>query len=743
MGAIALMAVAGIACHSCAKVSASDVKAYYQAENLGADEAGRRTYRQSFFITGDTRNAERLCFNQFARRMTPADSTDTLIELVPGYYAIATPRLAAKAPTDTLRIDIYTQGTLRSVCYEPDGVHLVQPDGTFVPVLLKRFDISANPRYYADDALDRMPYGDAVYAENERISGGNKGVYDVVPSFKSIETDPAGKETYVDPVHPVFVEHNSLPEGAYRLVIKDNAITVYAPKHAHEAIGVQLLRFFGDAPRMLPEATLYAAPDLEYRGLMLDVARNFQSVAEVKRVLYLMASYGLNTLHFHPVDDEAWRLEIAGLPELTEVGARRGYVTDSIAPMLPRLFAGTPNGYYTREQFRDILRYAKTLNIKVIPEIESPGHARAAIKALQYSHAANGGHGLLLSHAGDTSAYTSAQNFHDNVMNPALEDTYTFLGKVFDSIIEDYKEVYGADADVTIHIGGDEVPRGAWSGSGAVADLMKRHGLVNEKEVHAYFVERVADMLAERGATMAGWQEIALGHSSRYNDHVRPGVYSVNCWSTLPSHGHGGVIEAVAGAGYPIVLSNVDHFYFDMTYSYHPEERGLSWGGTTDELSALHGYPARLCPFPDATVKGIQAQVFAETIRNSANLEELLLPKLAGLSERAWNADSTYTDADFNAVSAADLRYWADNGYAYHVRQPGIKLSGDGKTFKVNAAYPDATVRYTLDGSRPDADAPIAVCGEDIAIPAGTKTIRATAYYLGRKSVPTIVFVSE
>lgn len=244
-------------------------------------------------------------------------------------------------------------------------------------------------------------------------------------------------------------------------------------------------------------------------------------------------------------------------------------------------------------------------------------------------------------------------------------------------------------------------------------------------------------MLAAKGVKTSGWQEIALGHPEDYNDIVVPDVYSVNCWSTLPRPGRGRVVEDVANAGYPVVLSNVDHFYMDMTYSYHPDERGLSWGGTVDEFGALAGYPAKLCPVDDARLLGVQGQVFSETIRNPENLETMILPKMLGLAERGWNPDSTYSDPEFHAVVLNQMPVWERRGYAYHVRQPGIKMI-DGKLY-VNTPYPDATIRLTLDGSMPTEDSAVVKPGQPIDIPAGASVAKAILWVNGRPSPVSIL----
>ena len=532
----------------------------------------------------------------------------------------------------------------------------------------------------------------------------------------------------------------------------------------------------------LPNAVIDDRPDLPWRGLMIDIARNYQTPKTLNAILMLMAANRLNRLHFHFADDEAWRLEIPGLPELTEVGARRGYTTDE-HEHLTQIFAGdgnpdtkegTANGYFTRDDFMNMIRTAHVMGIEVIPEIESPGHARAAIKAMEKRHR-NGDDTYRLIEDGDTSRYTSAQSFHDNIMNPALEGPYRFMDKVTDEIIAMYRE---AEVPLpAIHIGGDEVPRGAWDGSPSARRFMDDKKLETQTQLHAEFVRRIADMLAAKGVRTSGWQEIALGHDKAFNDAVRPNVYSVNCWSTLGSHGNLGVTDRSVTAGYPTVLSNVNHLYFDLAYSPHPEEKGLSWGGYVDEYSAFNAYRSKLCPASDSlmaaaaanadiklipgskgNVIGLNAHVFAETMRSSRQLFTYLMPKIFGLAERAWNNDSTYTTAQFTTIIGdKELPMFSSvDGMAIHMRQPGIKII-DGLVH-MNAPYSlsadpshvaeqptniagTGVIRYTLDGSTPTDASPVYTA--PFALPDGTTVVKAILQRNNATSVPTYLYVGR
>ena len=712
-------------------------------ENLGnnKDASGENFYIQRFTIKGNIDKINRLCFNQFARKMKPLNSVDSVVEIVPGYYYLTSPQFGSKA--DSVVIDIRVKGTLAAICYAPDGIHTVDSRGLTSSVKYTRRSIIERPNQWSIEGKDRMPYGDDIYRINESLVCNDPiSIYDVIPSFKSVKLIGGNYEGNGE-VKSQPISHEN-PEF-YRITIStDNVLIEYASEKALN-IANRVLTTHNYIPgdgTPLPCAVIEDYPDLPYRAIMIDIARNFQRVSDMQTIVQMLARYRLNTLHFHFCDDEAWRLEIPGLPELTNVGARRGYTLDERNHLVqifagngdPNTAEGTANGYISRDEFINFLRYCKEYGIDVVPEIESPGHARATIKSMEARYRNTGDATYRLIEDGDTSRYTSAQAFHDNVMNPALPGPYKFMEKVIDELITMYRE---AGATLTaIHIGGDEVPRGAWNGSKAAQELINTKKLDGEKGLHAYFVRQLAKILSQRGIKMNGWQEIAVGHTPEYNAEIAPLVGGVNCWSTLTSHGHGGVTREAVNAGYPIILSNVNHFYLDMMYNYHPLEKGLNWGGTVDEFNSLAGYPAQLCPTDKTTkgrIVGISGQVFAETMRSFPQLQSFLLPKMLGLAERAWNNSATYTPAQFNNIICnKELPRLAVRGWNFHLRQPGIIV--ENGMVKMNSPYPGAVIRYTIDGSEPTLKSPIYT----EPFTATASQIRARLYYLGQQSVTTI-----
>ncbi|WP_432713811.1 family 20 glycosylhydrolase, partial [Pedobacter sp.] len=325
---------------------------------------------------------------------------------------------------------------------------------------------------------------------------------------------------------------NTVKKDSYTLSITSAGILISAsaPREIH--YGIQSLKTLLTPNAFAPMnkgksikvkcVEVMDQPLFGFRGVMVDVARNFQPKAEILKLLNLLSLYKLNTLHLHLNDDEGWRLQIKALPELTEVGSKRGHSMNEEERLMPSYGSGptegvtSGSGFYSREDFIDILKYAHDRHITVIPEIETPGHARAAIVSMQarYLKYQKLGDTLmakryLLRDVKDTSVYRSVQKWNDNVMDVSLPSVYNFLETVTDEVIEMYK-IAGVPIS-TIHYGGDEVPAGVWTGSPSVNAFKTQHPEVKlPADLWNYFFGRIAAMLDKRGLYLSGWEETAL-----------------------------------------------------------------------------------------------------------------------------------------------------------------------------------------------------------------------------------------
>jgi hexosaminidase len=491
---------------------------------------------------------------------------------------------------------------------------------------------------------------------------------------------------------------------------------------------------------VLPELTVTDAPRFAYRGFQLDVARNFQPKEVVFKTLDLMAAYKLNTFHFHLTDDEGWRLEIAGLPELTSIGAVRGHSAKE-GVRLPPAYGSGPDaddshgsGYFTRADYVEILRYAAARHIDVIPEIEMPGHARAAVKAMEARYRSmqkadpQAAAQYLLNDFEDRSVYRSPQEYTDHVINPGMESSYAFIDVVVEQVAQLYKEA-GVPLR-TMHMGGDELPNGAWEKSPASRALMQREKLADMADLWDYFYGRVAVILRKHGLYASGWEEMGArrtGAVQAPNPRFAKRGFSLYVWNN--TEGAEDFAYRLANAGYDTVLAPVTNMYLDMAANPNPEEPGVNWGAYVDlntvydfvPLDYLKGASGkeRLTEEGRRHIRGLEATLFTETVRDADRLDYLLMPRLLAVAERAWAADPAWaTQGD--AVKAAALHRAAWSGFVnvlgqrvlprldlergdvrYRIAPPGLIID-EGRVL-ANHVLPGLVLRYTSDGSAPTA----------------------------------------
>jgi hexosaminidase len=557
--------------------------------------------------------------------------------------------------------------------------------------------------------------------------------------------------------------------------------------------GIQTLAQLLDLDGSLPCGRVLDAPRFGYRGMMLDVARHFASVATVKRLLDCMARYKLNRLHLHLTDDEGWRLRIDALPELTDIGAKRGSAPDesSLPPSFGsgadvRTSSGT--GYYDAGEFIEILRYAHARHIEVIPEFNMPGHARAAVLAMRARHDrlraqgdVEGAERYLLSDPYDASVYESVQLWRDNVICIALPSVDRFIDTVVAHVAALYREA-GVPLR-TIHTGGDEVPPGAWEGSPRCRALMRERGWTHLGQLHADFVGRCRAILARHELAFAGWEETALvyadeGAAPQPNPGFAGPGFLVHAWNNAWGSGKEDVAYRLANAGYDVVLANAASLYFDLAYAKDPQEPGYYWAGFVETRHAFGFCPldmivgaatdpmgqvvppdrlvamARLTPEGRRRIAGLQGQLWGENARNRDRIEYLAAPRLVALAERAWAPDPGWCAiADAGARARAMDDAWnefanrlgqrelarldrAPLAYGYRLPPPGAVAAG--RTVHANVALPGLALHYTLDGSEPDAASPRYTGPVDAGQGAAVFKV-ATFDTRGRKSATVVI----
>lgn len=549
------------------------------------------------------------------------------------------------------------------------------------------------------------------------------------------------------------VEGQASPE-AYRLTVAaDSGISIVGNSAAGVAYGLQSLRDLLPLPaaadQSLPEVTIVDAPRFGYRGFQLDVSRNFHSKETVFKWLDLMARYKLNKFHFHLTEDEGWRLEIRGLPELTTIGAVRGHSAKPGVRLQPAYGSGPDprdphgSGYYTRADYIEILRYAAARHIEVIPEIEMPGHARAAVQAMEARYHRLKAAGdkdaakYLLNDFEDKSVYKSPQLYNDHVLNPGLESSFTFVQHVVDEVVALHREA-GVPLH-TIHMGGDELPHGAWEKSPAAHRMMAQHKLESTADLWDFFYERVDGMLRKHGLYTSGWEELAARKTMLHGRHKlipnpRFTQKGFHAWVWNNTEGAEDLAYRLANAGYDIVLAPVTKMYMDMSYNANPEEPGVNWGDYIELQTSYDFIPFDylknaseaervgkdgLTDYGKRRIRGLEATLFTETVRDPKRIDYLVMPRLLAVAERAWAPDPAWAlETDAAKASALHRRAWSGfvnalgqrvlprldldgKGVDYRIAPPGLLL--EGQRVLVNHVLPGMTLRYTTDGSAPTA----------------------------------------
>ncbi|MEM6348390.1 MAG: family 20 glycosylhydrolase, partial [Bacteroidota bacterium] len=404
-----------------------------------------------------------------------------------------------------------------------------------------------------------------------------------------------------------------------------NAIRVSANSASGIFYGIQTIRQMlpiagpndqNAANLRLPAVKIVDEPRFGYRGMHLDVARHFFSVEEVKNYLDLMALYKFNHFHWHLTDDQGWRIEIKQYPRLTEVGAWRSETRIGHNRDEPAQYDGQKHGgFYTQKEILEIIEYADDRYITIIPEIEMPGHASAALAAYPQ----------LACQPGEYEVAKDWGVFED-VFCPT-EETFTFLQNVLTEVTNLFPSKY-------IHIGGDEVPKAQWERSRFCRRLIRRLDLKDEAGLQSYFISRIDTFLNSKGRKLVGWDEILEGGLS-------PNA-TVMSW-----RGEQGGIEA-AKQGHDVIMTPNSHCYFDY-YQGDPEQEPLAIGGNlpVQKVYEYQPIPSGLDAQAASHILGAQGNVWTEYIKNEDYLHYMVFPRAAALAEVLWSPKEKRNWPDF------------------------------------------------------------------------------------------------
>ncbi|MDO1529224.1 family 20 glycosylhydrolase [Fulvimonas sp. R45] len=447
----------------------------------------------------------------------------------------------------------------------------------------------------------------------------------------------------------------------------------------------------------VPALTIRDWPRFAWRGLMLDSARHFQSVADVEKLIDQMAQHKLDVLHWHLTDDQGWRIQIKRYPELTKIGAWRT-PPDAGHDGEPKRYGG----FYTQAQIRQVVAYAAARHVTIVPELDMPGHAQAAVAS--YPRIGVTGRRPQVS--------------VDSGINPWLynvdDDTFTFIDNVLDEVMALFPSKY-------IHVGGDEAIKDQWQASPTVQAKMRALGITSEDALQGWFIGRIGRYLEKHGRKLIGWDEILEGDNL-------PADATVMSWRGID----GGIKAALLG--HDVVMSPSPGLYFDHVQGDLADEYAGRLGvESLQDVYDLQVVPDVLNATQAKHVLGVQANVWTEHIPSMAHVEHMVFPRLDALAELAWSPAARHDWPGFLARLPAQLaRYraqhvnYADSAFAVDIATDrNVALATGKATVTLSDQAGFGAIHYTLDGSAPTPASPRYDAPLNLALPA---TVRAASF---------------
>ncbi len=478
-----------------------------------------------------------------------------------------------------------------------------------------------------------------------------------------------------------------LSDEGYSLEVKPNAVIIRAKTAAGAFYGLQTLRqlfppefggthSYGSVKWVVPACFIQDAPRFAYRGMHLDVSRHFFQPVFVKKYIDMLAMHKFNTFHWHLTDDQGWRIEIKKYPELQRIASCRNETLIGHYNDFPQQFDGKKYcGFYTQREIKDIVEYARKRFVTIIPEIEMPGHALAALSAFPELGCTGG-------------PYLAATKWgvFEDVFCAGNEKTFNFLDDVLAEVCELFPGTY-------IHIGGDECPKTRWEACPKCQKRIKDEGLKDAHELQSYFIRRIEKTLALHNRKIIGWDEILEGG-------LAP-TATVMSWRGID----GGI--AAANAGHDAIMTPGSHCYFDH-YQSDPSTEPVAIGGLTT-LERVYSYepvPEGLSPEAAKHILGAQGNVWTEYIPKPEQVEYMAFPRACALAEVVWSNKSKRSWADFVRRIQPHFDRLDDAGLKYSRSFYDVTASFSDNKVSIIANDPALEIRYTTDGKPPSSNSP-------------------------------------
>jgi len=452
---------------------------------------------------------------------------------------------------------------------------------------------------------------------------------------------------------------SSLGAEGYELTATTNAIVIRAPAQAGLFYGAQTLlqllppEIFAKSsvdgvPWLVPSVQIEDLPRFKWRGYMLDVSRHFFNKEEIKNTLDFMALHKLNVFHWHLVDDHGWRIEIKKYPRLTQIGAWRKNIGFELDTNESSAYGsdGQYGGFYTQDDIREIVAYAQARHITIVPEIEMPGHATSAMVAYPDLSATGGPFTMDL-----------GPGIFDGVYSAGNEAAYKFLEDVLREVFELFPGKY-------VHIGGDEVPKGAWKNDGSSQALMKREGMKDQDEIQSYFIRRIEKFLNANNKTLVGWSEILHGGLAQN--------------ATVMDWKGGGPESANSGHDVVMAVNDFTYFCYYQSLDRPPKLKAARRYLPLEKAYAFNPIPADVKPESLPHILGVEGCIWTFFFASMHEVEEMSFPRLCALAEVAWSPNDSRNFEDFSRrlkthlarLDHAGVAYWNDHAVQIGSWQP-------------------------------------------------------------------------
>jgi hexosaminidase len=554
-------------------------------------------------------------------------------------------------------------------------------------------DINIVPRpqsYILQKGAFTLDENTSLYFEglNEEVNGILKNFRDKIIRATGFQLHHATAVPSKNAIVFQLMSNSELGEEGYLLNVSSKKVEIGAQTPAGLFYGMQsLLQLFpteilsdrkvNNVDWKIPCIEIVDQPAFAYRGAHLDVARHFFDLDSIKRHIDNLARYKINHFHWHLTDDQGWRLEIKKHPKLTEIGScRKETLIGSYANDVPHRYDGEEYcGFYTQEEAREVVRYAMERFITVIPEVELPGHALAALSAYPEMGCE------------PNKKYEAATTWgvFEDVFCPN-ETTFSIFEDVFIEVMDIFPSKY-------IHIGGDECPKKAWKESAFCQNLIKQHGLKDEHGLQSYFVQRIEKFINRHGRQIIGWDEILEGGLAENA--------IVMSWQ-----GFEGGIES-AKQGHDVIMAPTSYCYLDY-YQADPQTEPLAIGGfvTLNKVYHLNPVPEEIPADKRHHILGPQGNLWTEYIKTFNQVEYMVFPRMLALSEVGWTKPENKNWGDFcrrlpYQLQALDVLGTNHGTISYNIQFQGIKDSEDNYLIELTSEISNAAIAFTTDGSDP------------------------------------------